>query len=378
MTCDEANEAFLRLLEASPGTGDEAQKAAIFAHISRCPDCQERLLSLAWLLALDPAVIPCADCQDRLHHYIDARLDGTPGEEIDPEVFAHLQACPECAELEALVRQDLISMMEDDSPLFEAKPAKAHPRPIVFPVARVPRWAWAAAAVMLIAVGLGSVGLGGYLAWLYLGEGFGQGVAIVPDPTSFPETLAPQPTDGQADAPSTSQIAEPPSDATTGPTGVEIGPPVVALLSPENGASVTDEVIFSWSTSSPLASGEEFALQVCKGERCAPEETIARTSGTDWKWCPDEEDQIYRWRVVIPTSDETGLVAASPEWGFIWAEGDCGAIVQGEATAVPEGSSPGGTAAIAPPPTFIPTETITPTVQVTQYPTETATQLPYP
>lgn len=64
--------------------------------------------TVAGLLTDTEPYLSCDDCFERMDHYVERRVAGTP--EDDPEMAAHLAGCGVCAEeaqaLEELLRQD--------------------------------------------------------------------------------------------------------------------------------------------------------------------------------------------------------------------------------------------------------------------------------
>ena len=64
--------------------------------------------AIASLLTDTEPYLSCDDCFERMDHYVEQRVAGTPQD--DPEMAAHLAGCGVCAEeaqaLEELLRQD--------------------------------------------------------------------------------------------------------------------------------------------------------------------------------------------------------------------------------------------------------------------------------
>lgn len=126
------------------------------------------------------------------------------------------------------------------------------------------------------------------------------------------------------------------------------------LLSPEDGAELSDLLTFSWMSS---PSGVEEIL-VCFGEDCTPSESIYRGL-PPFQWCPNdglpgragsaEGRGMYRWRVI----DRAGR-RSSGERGFVWTGGACGRLVDGESDDDSEAEAEARESAATPPPAAAP------------------------
>lgn len=103
----------------------------------------------------------------------------------------------------------------------------------------------------------------------------------------------------------------------------------IGLMSPVDGAMISDFVPFAWQ----IASGSTYEVLLCQGARCVPSSGIYR-GDTTFNWCPgtrlagrpdlDGAPGVYRWQVVDRTSGRGSEVRE-----FTWGGGDCARVVEG-------------------------------------------------
>ena len=172
-------------------------------------------------------------------------------------------------------------------------------------------------------------------------------------PTRTP-TLTPTPTSVPIPTPTPTLTATPmptaTPTATRAPTQTPTPVPAIMPLNPANGASVSGPVTFHWTWSGTWGPGETFDVKVCKGEGCQPQFGITNTRDTTWAWCPNAGEGVYRWKVeVIDDATKQPKGPMSEVWDFTW-EGGCGSPPP---TSIP-------TISVTPPPTEQPSPTPTP------------------
>ena len=141
VTCESVAESLPWILN---GTLDEAETAAVVAHVESCESCRRELQEAVEAAGLMTAHLPTL--------VIAEYALGLPTEFATEDIEAHLAACPSCRQELALVQMDAEL---DDAPApgrvleFKAPAASAEIRP-----ARRSDWArWAAAAGLAAVIG---------------------------------------------------------------------------------------------------------------------------------------------------------------------------------------------------------------------------------